>query len=128
MKIVKVKDLEGTDRDVEFNAGRSLRILLEKDNMGFSLHKTIIKKGTYHWHYKNHLESCYCISGKGWIKDLSTGIKYEILPDTTYVLDNHDNHEFTATEDTVLMSVFNPPITGDEIHQKDGSYKLINNN
>ena len=48
MKIVKVKDLEGTDRDVEFNAGRSLRILLEKDNMGFSLHKTIIKKGTYH--------------------------------------------------------------------------------
>tara|TARA_R110000803_G_scaffold206242_2_gene273408 strand:- start:813 stop:1199 length:387 start_codon:yes stop_codon:yes gene_type:complete len=128
MKIVKVKDLEGTDRDVEFNAGRSLRILLEKDNMGFSLHKTIIKKGTYHWHYKNHLESCYCISGKGWIKDISTGIKYEILPDTTYVLDNHDNHEFTATEDTVLMSVFNPPITGDEIHQKDGSYKLINNN
>ena len=31
MKIVRVKDLEGTDRDVEFNAGRSVRILLEKD-------------------------------------------------------------------------------------------------
>lgn len=128
MKIVRTKDLEFTDRDVKFNAGRSLRILLEKDNMGFSLHKTIIRKGTYHWHYKNHLESCYCISGHGFIEDLNTGVSYEIFPDTTYVLDNHDNHEFTATEDTVLISVFNPPITGDEIHQKDGSYKLITNN
>lgn len=128
MKIVRVKDLEGTDRDVEFNAGRSVRILLEKDNMGFSLHKTIIKKGTYHWHYKNHLESCYCISGHGWITDLNTNISYEIFPDTTYVLNNHDKHKFTATEDTILMSVFNPPVMGNEIHQEDGSYKLTTKN
>lgn len=123
MKIVRVKDLENTDRDVEFNAGNSIRILLEKDGMGFSFHQTRIRKGgPYHWHYKSHLESCYCVSGGGWIKDLSTGVSYEIKPETTYVLDKNDNHEFTATKDTVLMSVFNPPIVGDEIHGKDGSY------
>ena len=111
MKIVRVKDLENTERDVEFNAGNSIRILLEKDGMGFSFHQTRIRKGgPYHWHYKSHLESCYCVSGGGWIKE------------TTYVLDKNDNHEFTATKDTVLMSVFNPPVVGDEIHGKDGSY------
>lgn len=127
MKIVAVKDLENTDRDVEFNAGNSIRILLEKDGMGFSLHQTRIRKGVYHWHYKNHLESCYCVSGSGSIEDLSTGTKYEIKPETTYVLDNNDDHIFTANEDTVLISVFNPPITGNEIHGKDGSYELLKN-
>lgn len=124
MKIIRSKDLENTDRDIEFNAGRSIRILLEKDNMGFSLHKTMIRKGgPYHWHYKNHLESCYCVSGGGWIENIETGCVFEILPDTTYVLDNNDNHTFTAFKDTVLMSVFNPPIIGDEIHMEDGSYQ-----
>ena len=40
----------------------------------------------------------------------------------TYVLDDYDPHYFEAHEKTVLICVFNPPLTGKEIHQEDGSY------
>jgi L-ectoine synthase len=126
MKVLTTAELTGTERDVTFNAGRSIRILVASDNMGFSLHKTLIKKGgPYHWHYKNHLESCYCLSGSGILENLTTNERFIIKPDTTYVLDQHDNHTFEALEDTVLISVFNPPVTGKEIHKEDGSYELI---
>jgi len=45
MKVINENDLIGTDRDVKFKEGRSIRMILEKDGMGFSFHKTIIPKG-----------------------------------------------------------------------------------
>jgi L-ectoine synthase len=125
MKIVRINQLLETEREVKGEGFTSIRALLEKDNMGFSLHKTIIPKGgPYHWHYKHHLEACYCIKGKGEIIDLATGLKILITPDVVYVLDNHDNHTFEALEDTILISIFNPPIKGTETHKKDGSYSI----
>lgn len=103
----------------------SHRILLASDNMGFSLHKTVIPKGEpRHWHYKEHLEACYCVQGTGMLTNLTTGEAFSITPDTTYVLDNHDDHTFEATTDVVLISIFNPPVSGNEIHGDDGSYSL----
>ncbi len=126
MKIVKTEDLKGTEREVHGKGFTSMRILLEKDRMGFSLHKTIIPKGDVeHWHYKHHLEACYCVYGFGILTDLETGEEFEIRADTTYVLDNHDNHTFQALDDTVLISVFNPPVVGDEVHLEDGSYASL---
>jgi len=124
MIVRTIKELKGTERDVTFNAGQSVRIVLEKDNMGFSIHKTVMPKSdkVYNWHYKNHQESCYCISGKGILTNLTTGEKFEIVPDTCYLLDNYDNHTFEIVEDIVLISVFNPPVKGKEVHQADGSY------
>ena len=124
MKVRTIKELKGTKRDVKFNAGQSVRIVLAEDKMGFSIHKTVMPKsdGVYNWHYKNHLESCYCISGKGILTNLETGEKFDIVPDTCYSLDKNDNHTFEIVEDIVLISVFNPPVTGNEIHQADGSY------
>jgi L-ectoine synthase len=127
MKIRRVKDVIGTERDVEFTGGKSIRLILARDNMGFSFHKTIVRKGIWHWHYKHHLESCFCVAGHGWIHNLDDGMSYEIKPDTIYILDNHDNHEFEALEDTILISVFNPPIVGDESHDNNGVYELKEN-
>ena len=125
MKVRTIKEIEGTKRDVTFKEGRSLRVILEKDNMGFSLHKTIIPKGQNgHWHYKNHQEACYCVSGRGILTNLGDGSVHEIKPDTTYILDNYDNHTFSALEEVVLISVFNPPVKGTETHQEDGSYSI----
>lgn len=127
MKVVRIKNLIGTERDVKFEQGTSLRYLLESDGMGFGIHKTIIPKGQKgHWHYKNHLEACYCIQGSGVLTNLETGDKHSINVDDCYVLDNHDDHTFEAIEDVVLISVFNPPCTGQEIHREDGSYELKN--
>jgi L-ectoine synthase len=122
MKVIKKLEEE---RVVRFDCGMiSNRILLEKDNMGFTLTKTEIPVGDWrHWHYKNHLEACYCISGGGILHDVAKGEKYIIKPGTTYVLDDNDNHEFKAYYNTVLICVFNPPLTGQERHLKDGSYR-----
>lgn len=125
MKIRTINQIENTDRDVQGDGFRSLRLILAKDNMGFSLHKTLIPAGEpKHWHYKEHLEACYCVSGVGLITDLTTKEEFLITPDTVYILDSNDDHTFQAFEDTVLISVFNPPVTGREIHDDDGSYGL----
>ncbi len=127
MKIRTIEQIENTDRDVQGDGFRSLRLILAKDNMGFSLHKTLIPAGEpKHWHYKEHLEACYCVSGAGLITDLITKEEFLIVPDTVYILDSHDDHTFQAFEDTVLISVFNPPVTGAEIHNSDGSYEIVN--
>jgi hypothetical protein len=123
MKVVKVSELQ-KDRVVECQKGGfvSNRILLESDGMGYTLTKTVVNPGSWRWHYKNHLESCFCVSGHGEILNESTGETFEIEPDTTYVLDQHDAHVFTAYVETVLICVFNPPLSGKELHQEDGSY------
>lgn len=123
MKVRTISEIIGTDRDVQFNEGRSLRLILEKDNMGFSFHETRIPKGQKgHWHYKNHLESCYCIQGIGILTNLTTNEKFHITSGTIYILDNHDDHTFESIEDVILISVFNPPCKGQEVHKSDGSY------
>lgn len=124
MNVVKLESLTDSERHIKGEGFDSLRVILAKDNMGFSLHKTIIPKGEpNHWHYKYHLEACYCISGRGILTDLETRAEHIIEPDTIYILDHYDNHLFQALEDVVLISVFNPPVKGNEIHQEDGSYK-----
>ena len=126
MKIIDIKDIKGTDREVRCPNGDfiSNRFLLEADGFGFTLTKTEVPKGVKAiWHYKNHLEACYCLSGWGVVKKVGDDIGYSIIPDMVYALNDHDEHEFTALEDTELLCVFNPPLKGKETHRKDGSYE-----
>ena len=124
MKIIHADKLN-SERIVHCPKGGfvSNRILLESDGMGYTLTKTFIPAGDWqHWHYKNHLETCYCISGEGDIKDLKTGEIHPVYPGIVYVLNDHDDHEFRAYTDVILICVFNPPLKGAEIHKSDGSY------
>lgn len=127
MKIIKVSDLYGTDREVDCPNGgfKSLRLLLAVDGMGYTLTKTLVPQGEpQFWHYKHHLETCLCISGKGILTNANNGDRFMIEPDMAYVLDRHDPHTFHALEDTVLICIFNPPLNGKETHQTDGSYSI----
>jgi L-ectoine synthase len=121
MKTVDIQNVKG----VKFTGGRSYRTVLENDGLGFAMMETRIDKGgAYKWHYKNHQEACMCISGEGIIVDLTTGKKSKIYKGVTYLVDNHQPHLFTALTDVVLVSVFNPPLTGNESHDEDGNYQL----
>ncbi len=125
MKVLHYGELLETDRQVDCPKGgfQSLRILLESDNMGYTLTRTTVFKGDEQlWHYKNHLETCYCVQGRGILTDLETGDKFKIQAGVTYILDKHDKHSFKALTDCILICVFNPPLKGKEVHQKDGSY------
>ncbi|MCP5150757.1 MAG: ectoine synthase [Chromatiales bacterium] len=110
-------------RRVDSDGWTSVRLLLEDDDMGFSFHITTIHAGAeLEMHYKHHLESVFCISGTGSIEDLATGERHSIGPGVLYALDAHDRHVLRAEETMVMACVFNPPVTGREVHGADGAY------
>jgi len=127
MIVRRLRDIINTDYDVDNNNWRSRRLLLKEDGMGFSVHDTIIKAGTETtiW-YKNHLEAVYCIEGDGEIEIAGTGTIYPIEAGTLYALDKNDKHYLRGgKKDMRMVCVFNPPVTGRETHDQDGSYALI---
>ena len=125
MRIRTLQDCENSERRVKSTTWQSVRMLLNEDKMGFSFHITTIYAGTETpMHYQQHLESVYCISGTGEIKDLATGQVHAIAPGTLYILDKHDKHILYAHSELSLACVFNPPLTGQEVHNKEGSYPL----
>lgn len=128
MKVVDVLALHGTEREVNCPKGgfTSLRMLLASDKMGFTMTRTTVHptKDFQKWHYKHHVEACYCIKGHGLLR-VGNGKPQKIAPGTLYVADKHDKHFFKALEPVVLICVFNPPLVGKEVHQEDGSYTLM---
>jgi L-ectoine synthase len=124
-----IRDLHkarATERNVESNGWTSTRLLLRDDAMGFSFHITTIHKGAeLPMHYKNHLESVYCVSGEGEIEDLATGEVHPIRPGVMYALDKNDRHILRAREEMQMACVFNPPLTGAEVHDETGAYPLV---
>ena len=127
MKIVDVNKIIGSNREVEGPGWTSRRMLLKSDGMGFSMHETIVPaKAELKLWYKNHLEAVYCVAGNGLIEDLGTGETHQIQDGILYALDNNDRHVLRGgTEDMRLICVFNPPVTGRETHDQDGSYNLV---
>ncbi|WP_027389570.1 ectoine synthase [Chrysiogenes arsenatis] len=125
MLIRRLEGAEGNERDVIAENGqwRSQRLLLKDDQMGFSFHITTIYAGKDNFfHYKNHLESVYCISGEGEIEELDNGTVHQIRPGTVYALDKHDRHRLRAFSEMTMACVFNPPVSGREVHGPDGAY------
>jgi L-ectoine synthase len=126
MIVRRLEEIEGTERDVKAPTFESRRLLLRDDGMGFSFHDTVLYAGTstYIW-YKHHLESVYCIEGRGELEDLDNGVTYEIRPGTFYALDGHERHYLKAETDLRMMCVFRPALTGEEVHDEHGVYPLL---
>ncbi|WP_068086105.1 ectoine synthase [Polycladidibacter stylochi] len=126
MFVRSLADVEKTDFFVEWGNGTSHRLLTEQDQMGFTVCHTVVRANTVsELHYRNHLEACYCIDGEGEVEDMEGKI-YPIKKGDIYVLDKHDRHFLRGgkNEDLILVSVFNPPLTGKERHNlnnPDGS-------
>ncbi len=128
MIIRKLDEINGSDRDVTAENGnwRSRRLLLAKDGMGFSMHDTLIYGGTETYiHYANHLEAVYCIEGEGEIEDLDAGVTTQLEAGTLYALNGHERHYLRARETMRMVCVFNPPVTGREVHDENGVYPLL---
>lgn len=125
MIVRTLKEAEQSDRKIVSEGFDSTRLLLKNDNMGFSFHITTIYRGAeLALHYQNHLESVYCISGRGEVETLDDGKVYAIEPGTIYILDKHDKHILRGFEEMKVACVFNPPLHGKEKHNPDGAYEL----
>ncbi|MDZ4370658.1 MAG: ectoine synthase [Phenylobacterium sp.] len=123
MIIRKLDAARASERNVLSQGWESARLLLKDDGMGFSFHITTMYAGEeLRMHYKNHLESVFVLSGEGTIEDLGTGEIHELKPGVLYALNANDRHIVRPRTDIVTACVFNPPVTGREVHDETGAY------
>ncbi|KRE25125.1 ectoine synthase [Paenibacillus sp. Soil522] len=128
MIVKHLDDVIQTKDDIDTQTWNSRRLLLKKDGMGFSMHDTLIKEGTETliW-YRNHVEAVYCVEGDGEIEVVGGGT-YKIKEGTLYALNGHEKHLLRANSQMRMICVFNPPLTGDEVHDADGVYPIVEAN
>ena len=110
---------------VDWGNGLSYRFLLEPDAMGFTMAHTLVRAGSKsQLEYTRHLEACYCIAGRGEVRSADGSVTHVIEPGVMYALDQHDAHYLIAGPDAdlELVSVFNPPLKGDERHNLDQGF------
>jgi len=121
-----MNDVDGTDADIRTETWRSRRVVLAKDGVGFSFHETVLYAGTETsmW-YANHIELVHCIEGEAEVTNDETGETHLITPGTLYLLNGHEHHTVRPKTDFRVLCVFNPPVTGREVHDENGVYPLL---
>ncbi|ONM50076.1 ectoine synthase [Nocardia donostiensis] len=126
MIVRTTEEITGTERDVAGTGWRSKRIVLGGDRVGFSFHETTIEAGTTHvFHYLNHVEAVWLVEGEGKLTDLDNDQVYDLAPGTMYLLNGHERHQVEAHTRLRMLCVFNPPVTGQEVHDENGVYPLV---
>ncbi|MFB7716374.1 ectoine synthase [Nocardia sp. NPDC056100] len=126
MIVRTTSEITGTDRDVAEAGWRSKRIVLGGDGVGFSFHETTIEAGTEHeFHYRNHVEAVWLVEGDGTLEDLDNGVTYDLGPGSMYLLNGHEKHRLRTRTRMRMLCVFNPPVTGKEVHDEHGVYPLV---
>ncbi|MFT4639927.1 MAG: L-ectoine synthase [Verrucomicrobiales bacterium] len=126
MIVRTLTEAETTERCVIAENWESTRLVLRDDQMGYSFHITTIYAGTEtHMEYRNHLETVFCMAGEGEVETVVDGKIYVIEPGTVYVLDKHDKHILRARTEMTMACVFNPPVTGQEVHDNTGAYPAV---
>ncbi|SDK28221.1 ectoine synthase [Sediminibacillus albus] len=125
MKVIALDDVLGSEHEVDGGNWVSRRLIMKKDGMGYSVNDTIIKAGTEtHIWYQNHLEAVYCIEGEGEVVTLKDNKVWPIKKDMLYALDEHDEHLLRARTDMRMVCVFNPALSGKEVHDENGVYPV----
>jgi L-ectoine synthase len=121
-----VEDVEDTSDDIKTANWRSKRVMLAREKLGFSVHETTLYAGTVNdfW-YANHVEAVFVTSGEGEVENKATGEVHRLSPGTMYVLNDHDKHQVRPRTEIKCVCVFNPPVTGREVHDENGVYPLL---
>lgn len=99
-----LRNAERFERRVVAENWEGIRLLLKDDDTGFYFHITAIYPGT---------ETCI------WYKNL-----LEFSPKVLYFLDRRDRHLLQAKTDLELACIFNPSLSGKEVHDEDGAFPL----
>ena len=127
MLVRTMNQLEAEGRIISISHGKSsaVRLLTKSDGVGFSVSEARASAGEYSdlW-YKNHWEANYVRSGHGVLEDRGTGEQWPLEPGVLYCVGPTDRHRITRDPDEGMriISVFNPPIIGEETHDDDGAY------
>lgn len=126
MLIRTIDQITDTDADIQSENWRSKRIVLAREGVGFSVHETTLYAGTEsEFCYQNHIEAVFIVEGEGEIEDLATGEVHHLAPGSLYLLNDHDRHRVRPRTQMRTVCVFNPPVTGREVHDENGVYPLV---
>ena len=103
---------------------RSARFVTAADALGFSYNENRVKQGTdlTIW-LKHHWEANYIVSGEGEVIDLKNQQRWPLSAGVLYVVGPNDRHRLHLTSDECHVSIFRPPLRGDERFDSDGSYE-----
>ncbi len=126
MIVRTLHEIENTERDVQTPNWRSKRIVLAAENPTFSVHETVLYAGTVNdfW-YADHIEAVFVVAGEGELTDKETGETYQLAPGSLYLLNGHEHHQLRPKTEMRTVCVFNPPVTGREVHDEDGRYPVL---
>lgn len=107
----------------EGGSPRWARLLTARDGLGFTLSDVRFKAGQEMalW-YKNHWEVNIVLDGLIEVTDHGTGQTHRIGPGAAFAVGPRDRHHVRIVADSHVLSIFNPPLHGTELHDADGSY------
>jgi L-ectoine synthase len=126
MIVRKIDDVTGTKNHVDTPGWYSRRIVTAHDRVGFSVGETVLRAGSVNdfW-YANHVEAVFITEGEGELYDKDNDKTYKLGPGSIYVLNGHERHQLRPRTEMRTVCVFNPPVTGREVHDENGVYPLI---
>ena len=126
MIVRSLEEVLGTEREVKGPTWTSRRLVLAREKAGFSVNDTVVNAGAEitMW-YANHVEAVYVIEGRGELVDDETGEKHRLEPGVLYLVDAHQRHTLRAHTRFRAVCVFDPPLTGREVHDEDGAFPLL---
>jgi L-ectoine synthase len=124
MFVKRADEMRAAGKEIVAPSGlaRTLRMLVKADDVGFGFSDVHFAAGaepTY-W-YKHHWEANHIVSGTGDVTDLTTGQSWRLAPGVGYYVGPKDRHRVRAHTDIHLLSIFCPPLVGDERRDADGA-------
>ena len=127
MLVRTMDQLEAEGRVIPIAHGRAtaVRLLTKRDGLNFSISEARASKaGESDLWYKNHWEANFVRSGCAVLENRTTGERWDLNPGVLYCVGPTDKHRIIREEesDMRIISVFNPPIEGEETHDADGAY------
>jgi quercetin dioxygenase-like cupin family protein len=126
MIIHSLQEIVGIEREVQGPGWTSRRLVLAEDRAGFSVNDTVVHAGAeLELWYANHVEAVYVVEGRGELLDRETGETHPLEPGVLYLADAHQRHILRAHTEFRAVCVFDPPLTGGEVHDENGVFPLL---
>ena len=127
MLVRTMAQIEAEGRVISISHGKAtaVRLLTKADGLNFSISEARgSKAGVSTLWYKNHWEANYVRSGIATLEDCNSGQRWALEPGVLYCVGPLDKHRIIREVDCDMriISVFSPPIVGQETHDKDGAY------
>ena len=125
MFVRTAEDVRAAGREQVIDDGHATvqHYVTQADGVGFSVHSVLLAAGSdLDLWYKHHWEANVVLKGSCDVTDRASGEVHSLGADDFYLVGPKDRHRFQARTDVHILSIFDPPITGTEVHDEEGTF------